>query len=120
MNCECEIVHSEIIETVKNMMPKETTFYQLSDFFKVFGDSTRIKILWALDNNEMCVCDLAILLNVTKSAISHQLKALRQANLVKFRKEGKNVFYALQDMHVKDIFEKGLEHISEGGESNGL
>jgi ArsR family transcriptional regulator len=94
-------------------MPEEDELYDLSDFFKVLGDSTRAKIIWALDESEMCVCDIAVLLNMTKSAISHQLKALKAANLVKYRKEGKVVFYSLTDDHVKEIFEKGLEHIRE-------
>ncbi|MBP8893569.1 MAG: winged helix-turn-helix transcriptional regulator [Saprospiraceae bacterium] len=94
-------------------MPEEDELYDLSDFFKVLGDSTRAKIMWALDEHEMCVCDMAVLLNMTKSAISHQLRSLRQADLVKFRKEGKVVFYSLTDDHVKQIFEKGLEHIRE-------
>lgn len=111
--CDCDTIHSDIVDCVKSKMPLESQIYDLADFFKIFGDSTRTKILWALDINEMCVCDLAVLLNMTKSAISHQLSTLRQANLVKFRKEGKIVFYSLSDKHVKDILEKGLEHISE-------
>ncbi|HHU74808.1 MAG TPA: helix-turn-helix transcriptional regulator, partial [Clostridiales bacterium] len=87
--------------------------YDLADFFKVFGDSTRIKILWALDREDMCVCDLAVLLGMTKSAISHQLKTLRQARLVKYRKKGKVVIYSLADDHVKNILEVGFEHIGE-------
>lgn len=111
--CDCEVIHSDIVDTVKSKMPSESELYDLADFFKIFGDSTRTKILWALDTSEMCVCDLAALLNMTKSAISHQLRTLRHANLVKFRKEGKIVFYSLSDNHVKDILEKGLEHINE-------
>jgi DNA-binding transcriptional ArsR family regulator len=113
--CDCEVIHADVVERVKQVMPKEDELYDLSDFFKVLGDSTRAKIMWALDECEMCVCDLAVLLNMTKSAISHQLKSLRAANLVKYRKEGKNVFYSLKDDHVRDIFEKGLEHIREMG-----
>jgi ArsR family transcriptional regulator len=94
-------------------MPNEDDLCDLSDFFKVLGDSTRTKIMWALDESEMCVCDLAVLLNMTKSAISHQLQCLKQANLVKYRKEGKVVFYSLSDDHINAIFEKGLEHIKE-------
>jgi len=94
-------------------MPAEDELYDLSDFFKVLGDSTRAKIMWALDESEMCVCDLAVLLQMTKSAISHQLRSLRQSNLVKYRKEGKVVYYSLSDEHIKEIFEKGLEHIRE-------
>lgn len=111
--CDCEVIHADVVDTVKKNMPEEDILYDLSDFFKVLGDSTRIKILWALDENELCVCDLASLLNMTKSAISHQLSSLRQANLVKYRKEGKVVFYSLADDHVKEIYEKGLEHIKE-------
>ncbi|MGN6713868.1 transcriptional regulator, ArsR family [Anaerocolumna jejuensis DSM 15929] len=112
-DCDCEVIHAEVVEKVSKIMPQDDELYDLSDFFKVFGDSTRIKIMWALDESEMCVCDLAVLLNMTKSAISHQLKSLRAANLVKYRKEGKVVFYSLQDDHVKAILEKGLEHIRE-------
>lgn len=112
-DCDCEVIHAEVVERVSKVMPVDDELYDLSDFFKVFGDSTRIKIMWALDESEMCVCDLAVLLNMTKSAISHQLKSLRAANLVKYRKEGKVVFYSLQDEHVKEILEKGLEHIRE-------
>lgn len=111
--CDCDVIHADVVDKVKVRMPEEDELYDLSDFFKVLGDSTRIKIMWALDENEMCVCDLAVLLNMTKSAISHQLHSLRQANLVKYRKEGKVVFYSLSDDHVKEIFEKGLEHIRE-------
>ncbi|MBP1926595.1 ArsR family transcriptional regulator [Sedimentibacter acidaminivorans] len=111
--CDCEVIHADVVDSVKKKMPEESELYDLSDFFKVLGDSTRAKIIWALDESEMCVCDIAVLLNMTKSAISHQLRSLKQANLVKYRKEGKIVFYSLADDHVKDIFEKGLEHIRE-------
>jgi len=111
--CDCDVIHSEVVEEVRHSMPQEEELYDLADFFKVFGDSTRIKILWALDRSEMCVCDLAVLLNMTKSAISHQLKTLRQEKLVKYRRDGKNVYYSLQDEHVKNILEIGLEHIGE-------
>jgi len=111
--CDCTVIHADAVEKVRETMPEDSRLYDLADFFKVLGDSTRVKIMWALDSQEMCVCDLAVLLNMTKSAISHQLKALRQANLVSFRREGKIVYYSLADDHVRDIFEKGLEHISE-------
>lgn len=111
--CDCDVIHAGVVEEVKKKMPDEYELYDLSDFFKVLGDSTRAKIMWALDESEMCVCDLAVLLNMTKSAISHQLRSLKQANLVKYRKEGKVVFYSIADDHVKEIFEKGLEHIRE-------
>lgn len=112
--CDCEVVHSDVLEQVKKQIPEENDIYDLADFFKVLGDSTRAKIMWALDLHEMCVCDLAVLLNMTKSAISHQLSTLKENNLVKFRREGKMVFYSLSDYHVKEIFEKGMEHIKEG------
>jgi ArsR family transcriptional regulator len=111
--CDCDVIHADVVEKVKMKMPDEDELYDLSDFFKVLGDSTRAKIIWALDESDMCVCDLAVLLNMTKSAISHQLRSLRQANLVKFKKEGKVVIYSLTDDHVRAIFEKGLEHIRE-------
>lgn len=111
--CDCDVIHADIVDAVKRRMPDENELYDLADFFKVLGDSTRSRIICALDESEMCVCDLAFLLNMTKSAISHQLRYLRQSNLVKNRKEGKNVFYSLADDHIKDIFEKGLEHIRE-------
>ncbi len=113
LNCNCEVIHPELVDKVKDIMPDENELYDLSDFFKVFADGTRIKIMWALEESELCVCDLAVLLNMTKSAISHQLKSLRAANLVKYRKEGKVVFYSLKDDHVKEILEKGMEHIRE-------
>lgn len=102
---------NEIINKVKPNMPDTKVLYELSDFFKVMGDSTRIQLLWALEESEMCVNDLAALLNMTKSAVSHQLKVLKTAKLVRPAKKGKNVFYALDDYHVKDILEKALEHI---------
>ena len=111
--CDCDVIHDDIVNKVKDKMPKEETLYDLAELFKVFGDSTRIKILWALDESEMCVCDIAVLLNMTQSAISHQLRVLKQANLVKNRKEGKVVFYSLDDEHVKQIFDQGLIHINE-------
>lgn len=111
--CDCDVIHGDVVEEVKKRMPKEDDLYDLSDFFKVLGDSTRVKIIWALDEKEMCVCDIAVLLNMTKSAISHQLRSLKQAELVKFRREGRVVYYSLKDDHVKDIFEKGMEHIKE-------
>lgn len=111
--CDCDVIHDEVVNEVKKRMPEDKELYDLSDFFKVLGDATRVRIIWALDENEMCVCDIAVLLNMTKSAISHQLRTLKQANLVKFRREGKVVYYSLKDDHVKDIFEKGMEHIRE-------
>lgn len=111
--CSCDVIHEEVVNQVKDKMPQEEILYDLAELFKVFGDSTRIKILWALDEAEMCVCDIAALLNMTQSAISHQLRVLKQANLVKNRKEGKIVYYSLDDEHVKHIFNQGLVHIKE-------
>ncbi len=111
--CECEEVHAHIIEERKATMPSEEVLYDLADFFKIFGDSTRMSILFAIDEAPMCVCDIATLLGMTKSAVSHQLKILRQSDLVKYRKSGKNVIYSLADEHVRDIIEKALEHINE-------
>ena len=106
-------IHEDTVNQIREKMPQEETLYDLAELFKVFGDSTRIKILWALDEAEMCVCDIAFLLNMTQSAISHQLRVLKQAELVKSRREGKIVFYYLEDEHVKQIFDQGLIHISE-------
>ena len=111
--CDCNVIHRDIVNQVKEKMPEEESLYDLAELFKVFGDSTRIKILWALDEAEMCVCDIAALLNMTQSAISHQLRVLKQAQLVKNRKEGKVVYYSLDDDHVKQIFDQGLTHINE-------
>ncbi|MDR2047493.1 MAG: metalloregulator ArsR/SmtB family transcription factor [Clostridiales bacterium] len=111
--CDCDVIHGDAVEKVRGKMPKSDEFNRLSTFFKVFGDSTRVKIIWALDEQELCVCDLAVLLNASKSAISHQLSFLKQTNLVNFRREGKVVFYSLADDHIKNIFEAGREHINE-------
>jgi ArsR family transcriptional regulator len=111
--CDCEVIHVEVVKRVSKAMPKDEDFYDLADLYKMFSDSTRVRILWALSREKMCVCDIAVLLNMTKSAISHQLKSLRLANLVKYNKQGKVVYYSLADSHVKDIFEKGFEHIHE-------
>lgn len=111
--CDSNIIHKDIVNAVKEKMPSEENLYDLAELFKVFGDSTRIKILWALVESEMCVCDIAALLNMTQSAISHQLRVLKQARLVKNRREGKVVYYSLDDDHVKQIFDQGLIHINE-------
>ena len=111
--CDCYVIHKDIVNQVKDKMPQEETINGLEELFKIIGDSTRIKILWALDEAELCVCDIAFLLNMTQSAISHQLRVLKQANLVKNRKEGKIVFYSLKDEHIKQIFDQGLIHIAE-------
>ena len=112
-SCECEEIHTDVIKRRAGLMPEYETLYELADFFKIFGDSTRVSILFCLDGEEMCTCDIAKMLGMTKSAVSHQMKILRQADLVNYRKNGKNVYYSLADDHVKDIIEKALEHIKE-------
>lgn len=112
--CDCDVIHEEIVNKVRKKMPKEETLYDLAELFKVFGDSTRIRILWALDESEMCVCDIASLLNMTQSAISHQLRVLKQAKLVRNRRDGKVVYYSLDDDHVKLVIDQGMAHINEG------
>ena len=112
-NCKVFFIHENTVEKVKESIPDEETLFILADFFKIFGDTTRIRILSALFAAELCVCDLSSILNLTQSATSHQLKVLRQANLVKFRRDGKSVFYSLKDEHVKQIIDTGLAHIKE-------
>ena len=111
--CACTTIHEDIILRIKANMLEDTKLYDLAELFKVFGDTTRIKILYALFNSEMCVCDIAALLGMTSSAISHQLRVLKQARLVKYRKDGKIVYYSLDDEHIKQIFDQGLSHIDE-------
>lgn len=112
-NCSCNVIHEDVVNEVKANMPQEEILYDLADLFKVLGDSTRVKILCALFQAEMCVCDIAALLSMNQSAISHQLRVLKQARLVKYRKDGKVVYYSLEDEHVKSIFDQGLIHIDE-------
>ena len=112
-NCNGNIIHEDIVVRVKDKLPAEETLYDLAELFKVFGDTTRIKIICALFESEMCVCDLSCLLNMTQSAISHQLRVLKSARLVKFRRKGKVVYYSLDDEHIKHIYDAGLNHISE-------
>ena len=112
-SCNGNIIHEDIVVRVKDQLPAEETLYDLAELFKVFGDTTRIKIICALFESEMCVCDLSCLLNMTQSAISHQLRVLKSARLVKFRREGKVVYYSLDDEHIKHIYAAGLNHISE-------
>lgn len=109
----CTVKHPDIIKQAKQVMPDEETLFDIAELFKVFGDSTRMKIICCLFEHEMCVCDIAELINSTQSAVSHQLRVLKQAKLVKYRKEGKTVYYSLDDDHVKEIYEKGREHIEE-------
>lgn len=111
--CDCAVIHEDVIHAVRLKMPEEGNLFNLSELFKVFGDSTRIRILWALTEAEMCVCDITALLGMTQSAISHQLRVLKQARLVRHRKDGKIVYYSLDDEHIRQIFDQGLTHIKE-------
>ncbi|MDD3346089.1 metalloregulator ArsR/SmtB family transcription factor [Oscillibacter sp.] len=111
--CDFIHAHEDVVERVRRELPEEDTLYDLTELFRIFGDSTRVRILYVLFEAEMCVCDLAALLGMTQSAISHQLRALKNARLVKSRREGKTVFYALADDHVKTIIDQGLEHVAE-------
>ena len=111
--CESKEIHSERLKIVNENLPADELLYDLADLFKMFGDSTRIRILFVLLGSEVCVCDLAQALGMTQSAISHQLKILKASKLVRFRREGKSVFYALADDHVRTILSQGMEHIGE-------
>ncbi len=111
--CECEHVHTDAVAHVREVMEDTEVLCALSDFLKVMSDSTRMRIMAALESEELCVCDLSEVLGMTKSAISHQLKVLKDAKLVKFRRDGKNVYYTLKDDHVKTILEMGIQHIKE-------
>ena len=111
--CEGTEIHEDLLKTVRAGLPDETVLYDLAELFKVFGDSTRVRILYVLFEAEVCVCDLAAALNMTQSAISHQLRILKQNKLVKSRREGKQVFYALADDHVYAILNQGVEHVTE-------
>ncbi len=108
--CDSENVHIDKVEYVSTQMRDANEYSILAKFFKVFADETRIKILWALDISELCVCDISSVLGMSKSAISHQLSSLRKAHLVKCRREGKEVYYSLDDEHIRGIFELGIEH----------
>ena len=110
--CDCTVIHEDVVNQVKENMIEEEILYDLADFFKVLGDSTRIRIICALFESELCVCDIASVLNMTQSSISHQLKTLKQARLVKSRREGKTMFYALDDEHVQKIFDLGIIHLT--------
>ena len=111
----CDFIHAleELVEKVRRELPGEDTLYDLTELFRIFGDSTRIRILYVLFESEMCVCDIAALLGMTQSAISHQLRSLKQSRLVKARREGKTVFYSLADGHVRTILDQGMEHVAE-------
>lgn len=111
INCDCNIIHEEKVKETKAKMLDNKLFLEATNFFKIMSDQTRLKILFALDNNEMCVCDIANTLDMTKSSISHQLSLLREQGIIKFRKEGKIVYYTLDDEHIKEVFEIAFKHI---------
>ena len=111
--CQEEQVHEDTVEQVRSQLPPDELLYDLAELFKMFGDSTRVKILYALYKQELCVCDIARLLDVTQSAVSHQLRVLKNGKLVRFRREGKTLYYSLADEHVVRILAQGMEHIEE-------
>ena len=115
--CEETQVHETSVELVRSRLPQDEVLYDLAELFKIFGDSTRIKILYALLESELCVCDIASLMDVSQSAVSHQLRVLKASKLVKFRREGKTLYYSLADEHVFRILSQGMEHILEGPEA---
>lgn len=117
--CDCNVIHQEVVDQITEQMPKEETFHYLADFFKLIGDSTRLKILFALDKEEVCVCDIANALSMSKSSISHQLAVLRKSEIVKCRKQGKEVYYSLDDNHVNEVFEIALNHIDHKNKERG-
>ncbi|MEG1604704.1 MAG: metalloregulator ArsR/SmtB family transcription factor [Clostridia bacterium] len=117
--CAYLAVHEDVVGKVLEQMPSGETLYELADLFKVFGDATRVKILYALFEAELCVCDLAQLLGLTQTAVSHQLRVLKGAKLVKFRRDGKMAFYALADEHVRLILGQGMAHVTEDEARNG-
>ena len=111
--CEGEVIHEDVVKKVKAKFPKDEIIFDLADFYKIFGDTTRVKILYALDKSELCVCDISALLGMSVSAVSHQLRTLRESDLVRTKRQGKVIYYSLADDHVKSILECGLEHIKE-------
>ena len=112
-SCNCNIIHEDTVLRVKDLLPKDEVLYDLAELFKAFGDSTRVKLLCALFESDMCVCDLAAVLGISQSAVSHQLRTLKASRLVKFRRDGKVIYYSLDDEHIKSIFNQGFEHITE-------
>ena len=111
--CDGEVIHEDVVKKVRATFPKDELLFDLADFYKIFGDTTCVKILYALDKSELCVCDISVLLGMSVSAVSHQLKTLRDSNLVKTKRDGKVVYYSLSDDHVKSILECGIEHLTE-------
>lgn len=111
--CEVTLIHEDNVKKAINELPDDELIVDLSDMFKIFGDQTRVKILMALESGEMCVCDIAAVMNMSQSAISHQLRVLKQSNIVKTRREGKVVYYSISDDHVKEIFDMAMVHVQE-------
>lgn len=111
--CQEQQIHPDALKKVRELLPPDEWLYDLAELFKIFGDSTRLKILYALLEGELCVCDLAGLMAVSQSAVSHQLRVLKNSKLVKFRREGKTIYYSLADSHVESILSQGMEHIEE-------
>ena len=113
---DCTVIHQEVVDKVRQTLPDEDLLLDLADAFKLFSDSTRLKILYALMEAEMCVCDISVLLGMTKSSVSHQLRVLKQSNLVKYRKAGRVIYYSLADDHVRTICQMGMAHVLEEDE----
>jgi DNA-binding transcriptional ArsR family regulator len=111
--CVTKGIHRNIIRSVLQKLPDQVALYELADLFKLFGDSTRISILWALSESEMCVCDLCALLKMKQPAVSHQLKNLKQSRIIKARRDGKVIYYSLDDEHIRDLLNFGMHHIQE-------
>ena len=111
--CVSTVIHSDIVTTVSQKLPTRSTINEVSEIFKLFADGSRLSIIWALSHSEMCVCDLCALLKMNQSAVSHQLKKLRMSQVVKTRRDGKVIYYSLNDSHITTILDMGLEHISE-------
>lgn len=120
VTCDCEVIHEDLVKKVKEQLQSEEIITELAVFYKIFSDTTRVKILYALDKSDLCVCDISALLNMSISAVSHQLKILRDSYLVKTKREGKVIYYSLADEHVQKIIECGLEHILEKNKAQQL
>jgi ArsR family transcriptional regulator len=116
-SCQIQCIHPEVIRFVRKKMPENIHLSELSEFYKLFGDSTRLGILVALSNSELCVCDLAALLRMKQSAVSHQLRILKQSRIVRSRRDGKMVYYSLEDEHIRNVLNVGLEHLGESNET---
>lgn len=120
VTCDCEVIHEDLVKKVKEQLQSEEIITELAVFYKIFSDTTRVKILYALDKSDLCVCDISALLNMSISAVSHQLKILRDSYLVKTKREGKVIYYSLADEHVQKMIECGLEHLLEKNKAQQL